>query len=97
MSHPRHGSRVAAAAGGKYTVGRTAGRARISRKQARDLERSLGLEPKSLQNGFRITKVEGIHDMSPRSPLEGNRFFLGPGKGLPGGAPEIVVDPVPTS
>jgi RHS repeat-associated protein len=82
---------------GKYSVGRTAGRGRISRKQARDLERDLGLEPKSLQSGFRITKVEGIRDMSPRSPLEGNQFFRGPGNGLPGGGPEMVVDPIPTS
>lgn len=34
--------------------------------------------------------------MAPRNPLEGNRFFLGPGKGLPNGGPELVIDPVPT-
>ena len=34
--------------------------------------------------------------MNPRSPLEGNRFFKGPGLGLPGDGPEIVVDPIST-
>jgi RHS repeat-associated protein len=82
---------------GKYTVGRKAGKGRISAHQARQLEKKLGLEPGSLREGFPITRVENIRDMSPRSPLEGNRFFRGPGKGLPGGGPEIVVDPIPTS
>jgi RHS repeat-associated protein len=82
---------------GQYSVGRTAGPGRVSGQQVRDFERQLGLEPGSLRKGFRITRVEGIRDMSPRSPPEGNRFFLGPRKGLPGGGPEIVIDPVPTS
>jgi hypothetical protein len=29
--------------------------------------------------------------------LTGNVFFKGPGEGLPGGGPEIVVDSIPTS
>ena len=82
---------------GDYRVGRKARAGQISRKQARDLERNLGLEPGSLSEGFRITRVEGISQRAPRSPLQGNRFFKGPGEGLPGGGPEIVVDPIPTS
>lgn len=38
-----------------------------------------------------------ITEMSPRSPLEGNQWFLGPGQRLPGGAPEMVVDSIPTA
>jgi len=34
--------------------------------------------------------------MSPRSPLEGNQYFLGPGNHLPGGAPEMVIHSIPT-
>jgi hypothetical protein len=60
------------------------------------LEGALGLEPKSLANGFRISEVRGISGMNPRSPLTGNPYFQGPGQGLPGGGPEIVVDPLPT-
>jgi hypothetical protein len=60
------------------------------------LESALGLEPSSLANGFRISEVRGISGMNPRSPLTGNPYFQGPGKGLPGGGPEIVVDPLPT-
>ena len=82
---------------GRYNVAQKAGPGRISRKQARDLERELGLDPGSLGQGFRITRVQGIEDMSPRSPLKGNRFFKGPGEGLPGGGPEMVVDSISTS
>jgi RHS repeat-associated protein len=60
------------------------------------LEKALGLEPGSLNNGFRITEVQGISKMNPRSPLTGNRYYLGPGAGLPGGGPEMVVDPIET-
>jgi len=72
------------------------GSQKLSETQTSALETALGLEPKSLTSGFRITEVNGISDMSPRSPLEGNKYFLGPGKGLPGGGPEIVIDPIPT-
>jgi hypothetical protein len=29
--------------------------------------------------------------------VEGNKFFKGPGEGLPGGGPELMVDSIPTS
>jgi filamentous hemagglutinin len=81
---------------GKYKVARKAGPGRVSRKQAKDLERQLGLERGSLRDGFRITKVDNIKDMSPRSPLaaSGNPYFLGNGEGLPGGGPEMMVDSI---
>jgi hypothetical protein len=47
--------------------------------------------------GFRVKEINGISGMSPRSPLEGNQYFLGPGKGLPNGAPEMVINSVPTT
>jgi RHS repeat-associated protein len=82
---------------GRYTVGAKAGEGRVSRQQVKLLEAKLGLEPGSLGEGFRLTRVDGIGDMAPRSPLTGNVFFKGPGEGLPGGGPEIVVDSIPTS
>jgi len=60
------------------------------------LETALGLQKGSLADGFRITEVKGIRDKAPRSPLTGNEYFLGGGKGLPGGGPEMVIDPIPT-
>lgn len=63
---------------------------------SRKMETDLGLVRGSLKDGFRTTRVDGISDRSPRSPLEGNKFFLGPGKGLPGGAPEMVINSIPT-
>ena len=68
----------------------------ISYYKASTLEKSLGLEPGTLKDGFRFTRVSRIGEMHPRSPLEGNRFFRGAGVGLPGGGPELVVDPIPT-
>lgn len=35
--------------------------------------------------------------MQPRSPLNGNDYFLGPGQHLHGGAPEMVINSVATS
>ena len=60
------------------------------------MESAFGLEPKSLDGGFKIREVTSIQVMAPRSPLEGNRFFEGPGMHLPGGAPELVIDSIPT-
>jgi hypothetical protein len=63
------------------------------------LEKALGLKSGSLSDGFRITEVNGIRGMAPRSPISGdigNPFFLGAGKGLPGGGPEMIIEPIPT-
>lgn len=68
----------------------------ISKSDAARLEKSFGLEPGSLQNGFKVRQVENINARNPRSPMDGNDYFLGPGNHLPGGAPEMVVDSIPT-
>lgn len=68
----------------------------ISKKEAAALERELGLNPGSLEGGFKVRRVEDVGRRAPRSPLEGNDHFLGPGEHLPGGAPELVIDSVPT-
>jgi hypothetical protein len=71
--------------------------ATISKERADALEQAMGLEPGSLAKGFKIRRVEDIATLAPRSPLEGNSLFLGPGRHLPGGGPEIVVDSIPTT
>jgi hypothetical protein len=81
----------------KYGVGFFSGEDTVSYYKAYKLEKSLGLESGSLNDGFRFTRVPQIGDLAPRSPLEGNQFFMGPGKGLPGGGPELVIDPIPTA
>lgn len=69
----------------------------ITPRQAQDLENALGLDPGSLGDEFKIRKVDNIQNRAPRSPLEGNDQFLGPGEHLPGGGPEMVVDPISTT
>jgi hypothetical protein len=85
--------------GGRFTVGlfTQASKNQISYLKVWRLSRALGLERTSLFGGFRFTRVSGITDMAPRSPLAGNRYFLGSGKGLPNGAPEVVISPIPTN
>lgn len=68
----------------------------ISPAKAAELEKSMGLQSGSLKKGFKLRKVENITGKMPRSPLEGNEYFLGPGKHLPGGAPEMVIESIPT-
>jgi RHS repeat-associated protein len=69
----------------------------ISTPQAAQLEQAMGLERGSLADGFKVRQVDGITGMSPRSPMEGNQYFQGAGQHLPGGAPEMVVDSIPTT
>ena len=70
----------------------------ITPQQARRLERELGLQPNSLDEGFKIRRVTGLTGRSPSSPVAGgNDMFLGGGQHLPGGGPEIVVPPIPTA
>ncbi|MDC9590586.1 hypothetical protein PSI23_15145 [Xenorhabdus sp. XENO-10] len=59
----------------------------------------MGLTEDSLLGGFNIRKIEGIRDMNPHSPMPaiGNVNFLGSRQHLPGGAPEMVINSVPTS
>ncbi|WP_426102182.1 MULTISPECIES: PAAR domain-containing protein [unclassified Pseudomonas] len=94
----RGGSFVSDKKGVTDVIGDLAGRSKvtISTKKAAELERAFGLEDGSLQGGFKVRQVDNIVDRMPRSPLEGNKHFLGPGKHLPGGAPEMVVESIPT-
>jgi hypothetical protein len=69
----------------------------ISFFRTRQLERQLGLERQSLRDGFRLKEVNNLKNLNPRSPLEGNDFFRGSGQGLPNGAPEIIIDSIPTN
>jgi len=68
----------------------------ISSATASSIERGMGLKPGSLQNGFKVREISDITSMNPRSTLEGNEYFLGPGQHLPNGAPEMVINSVPT-
>jgi hypothetical protein len=70
----------------------------ITPKQASDLERALGLPSGRIsQEGGVISVVDDIAARAPRSPVSGNDLFLGGGKGLPGGGPEINVAPINTA
>ncbi|WP_249126436.1 RHS repeat-associated core domain-containing protein, partial [Aeromonas popoffii] len=69
----------------------------ISQSTASIIEKDMGLNPGSLSEGFNVRRIDGISEMNPRSPLSGNDYFKGPGQHLPGGAPELVIDSVPTS
>uniref|UniRef100_UPI001F22797D RHS repeat-associated core domain-containing protein n=2 Tax=Pectobacterium versatile TaxID=2488639 RepID=UPI001F22797D len=81
----------------KYFDGVQGNETSISRSMAERIEKDMGLNPGSLKDGFNVRKIEGITNMQPRSPLGGNDYFLGPGQHLPGGAPEMVINSVPTS
>ncbi|MBE8597841.1 hypothetical protein [Xenorhabdus sp. BG5] len=71
----------------------------ISKAVAKQIEEEMGLVADSLLKGFNIRKIEGIRDMNPHSPTDliGNKNFLGLGQHLPGGAPEMVINSIPTS
>jgi RHS repeat-associated protein len=75
----------------------TRGSATISPETAGKIEQDMGLVPGTLQNGFKVRQVNGLQDLAPRSPLEGNQYFLGAGNHLPGGAPEMVVNSISTT
>ncbi|MGZ5198716.1 MAG: two-partner secretion domain-containing protein [Telluria sp.] len=68
----------------------------ISPSLASKIELDMGLEPGSLQNGFNVRRVDGLQAMQPSSPMNGNAYFRGPGMHLPSGAPELVVNSIPT-
>lgn len=68
----------------------------ITKSQATQLEQAMGLQPGSMADGFKVRQVDGIREMLPHSPLQGNEYFLGAGKHLPGGGPEMVINSIPT-
>jgi len=59
------------------------GETTISAAQAMQLEKAMGLEAGSLANGFKVRQVQGIQNMSPRSPTQGNDLFGGQGSIFP--------------
>ena len=69
----------------------------VSRAQAAALEEALGLPSGRLGKGGVISIVDDVTLRAPRSPLSGNELFLGGGRGLPGGGPEINVAPISTA
>ncbi len=69
----------------------------ISPNTATQIETDMGLEPGALLEGFKVRRVNEIQSLNPTSPLKGNDYFLGPGNHLPGGAPEMVVNSIPTT
>ncbi len=69
---------------------------KLDKSKVNKLEKSFGLEEGSLQDGFKVRRVDNIADKMSRSPMEGNQYFLGPGNHLPSGAPEMVIDSIPT-
>jgi adhesin HecA-like repeat protein len=71
-------------------------RVEISRDVAARIEMDAGLIPGSLQDGFKVRQIIGVQQMLPRSPMTGNQYFQGAGNHLPGGAPEMVIDSIPT-
>ncbi|MCS3472905.1 putative Zn-binding protein involved in type VI secretion [Pseudomonas sp. JUb42] len=95
----RYGSYISDNKGVADVIGDFSGQSKITITSAKaaKLERAFGLEDGSLQGGFKIRQVDNIADRLPRSPMEGNQYFLGPGKHLPGGAPEMVVESLPTT
>jgi len=48
----------------------------------------------TMADGFRISRIANINSMNPAFPIDQvNPYFLGPGKGLPGGGPELALSP----
>jgi hypothetical protein len=68
----------------------------ISPALATQIEKDMGLILGTLQDGFKVRQVTGIRGMQPFSPMEGNQYFQGTGNHLPGGAPEMVINSIPT-
>jgi hypothetical protein len=69
----------------------------INTGQAARLEAALGLPPGRLTNGGIISIIEDIAARNPRGVTSGNPLFLGVGKGLPGGGPELEIAPISTA
>ncbi|WP_157575338.1 hypothetical protein [Alloprevotella rava] len=67
----------------------------VSIQEATRLETALGLKKGSLQKGFKIREINltGMPSERIRVPERGNKHFLGKGKGLPGGGPELELQP----
>ncbi|MBK9694669.1 MAG: hypothetical protein IPO76_04640 [Elusimicrobia bacterium] len=71
-------------------------RIKITKTQARVLERELGLNRNYLESKNIIYIVNEINNRAPASPIRGNNYFQGAGKGLPGGGPELTINGIPS-
>lgn len=72
----------------------------VSFFKSTQLALGLGLRnPYQLNAGFVVSEVNNISDLAPRSILQNNinSNFLGGDQGLPNGAPELGVNPIPTN
>ena len=94
----RNGTFISDRQGITDIIGDFSGQSQLTLDKAKvlQLEEAFGLERGALQEGFKIRQVDNVVDRMTRSPMEGNQYFLGPGNHLPGGAPEMVIDPIPT-
>jgi hypothetical protein len=94
----RQGTYITDRAGTLNYFGDVAGKSQvqITPEVAFQIEADMGLTRGSLQDGFKVRQVTGITDMLPNSTMSGNQYFLGAGNHLPGGAPEMVINPIPT-
>jgi hypothetical protein len=67
---------------------------KVTEAEAVELAKALGLTSTSLVDGFRISKISEISSMDLAFPTKSlSPLFLGPGKGLPGGGPELIISP----
>ncbi|MBL0349608.1 MAG: hypothetical protein IPP68_04445 [Elusimicrobia bacterium] len=74
----------------------TGDRIKITKSQARLLEKEIGLNRNYLEPRNIIYIVDDINARAPASPIKGNNYFQGGNKGLPGGGPEITIHGIPS-
>lgn len=61
-----------------------------------NVPKTIPYQPKGTLLHQGVRKIQGIRDLQPMSPLEGNVYFRGAGNHLPSGAPEVVINSIPT-
>lgn len=81
---------------GPIRIGPLPERVIINPEQAAALEGKLGLDKGTLGNGGVINVVEDVAGRNPKTPFVGNAQYQR-GVGLPGGGPEINVNPISTT
>lgn len=95
----RNGTFISDKQGIAYIIGDFLDQSKLTVDRAKviQLEEAFCLEKVALQEGIKIRRVDNIVDRMTRSPMEGDQYFLGPSNHLPGGAPEMVIDSIPTA
>ncbi len=66
----------------------------ITSEQAKVLAENLGIPEAATKYGGTLSVIDKVDKRMPALPMGGNKQFLGPGKGLPGGGPEVVINPI---